>query len=254
MQHMMSSTRRGGRLVFAGGLAAVMLYALLLALGGLAMPAAAGSTICVGSAGDYATLQAAVDAAQDGDTILAAGAIYAENIVITKSLNIEGRWLNDCSAKDTSAKGATVVHPETGRAFTIMPDQPGISITVAITDLTAVGDATGLGGAPPIEQSALVTFSAGNKRAVHHHAAYHRRCGHGGDWRAQVAQLADQGFIPGAPMADQVLARLAGPPAQPEPAVQAASAAVGCRRRQQPDPEQRAGVVDNRHAAQQLCN
>ena len=226
MQRAVSWSRQSSYLAYAGGMAGLLLCALLLILSGIPTPAAAaGSTICVGSAGDYATLQAAVDAAQDGDTILAAGAVYAENIVITKSLNIEGRWLNDCSAKDTSAKGATVVHPETGRAFTIMPDQPGISITVAITDLTAVGDATDLGGAQPIEQSALVTFSAGNNGQFTITLPTIAAAGTAGDWRAQVAQLADQGFIPGAPTADQVLARLAGAPAQPEPAVQAASAA-----------------------------
>jgi hypothetical protein len=48
-------------LAYAGGLAGLLLCALLLILSGIPAPAAAaGSTICVGLAGDYATLQAAV--------------------------------------------------------------------------------------------------------------------------------------------------------------------------------------------------
>ena len=82
---------RAGVLAYAGGLAGVLLCALLLMMGGMPAPAAAeGSTICVGSAGDYATIQAAVDAAQDGDTILVAGNTFKENVVITKSITIGG--------------------------------------------------------------------------------------------------------------------------------------------------------------------
>ncbi|MFN8470129.1 MAG: right-handed parallel beta-helix repeat-containing protein [Caldilineaceae bacterium] len=224
MRSIASSTRQGRRLMIAGGLAGVLLCALLLMMGGMPMSAAAaGNTICVGSAGDYATIQAAVDAAHDGDTILLAGITFEENVVITKSLNIEGRWLSDCSAKDTSPQGATVVYPESGRAFTIEPDQPGMSITVAIMDINATGNATGLGGADPVAQTPLVTQSVDNNLPISISLPI-AAAGMAGDWRDQVVQLAAKGAIPGAPAADEIRARLAGPPERPEPPLQAAAA------------------------------
>ena len=221
---------RAGVLAYAGGLAGVLLCALLLMMGGMPAPAAAeGSTICVGSAGDYATIQAAVDAAQDGDTILVAGNTFKENVVITKSITIGGHWNDDCSAKDASQNASTVVHPDTGRAFTIMPDQAGVTITVVITELNAVGNASGLGGAQPIEQSAMVTFFVNGDvpiGGVLPLAAATMT----GDWRARVAEAAAQGAIPGAPTADEIMARLAGPQAQasspvvPDPTLEAVAA------------------------------
>lgn len=111
---------------------------------------AQGDTLCVGEGGDYTTIQAAVDAAQDGDTIRIAGGDYTESLVITKTLTLSGGWLADCSA---GGDDGTSIAAEFGRVVTIDPVPPGVKVVLA--DLSLVdGNATGLGGAEPMTNAA----------------------------------------------------------------------------------------------------
>ena len=60
-------------------------------LGGVVADRALAASICVGSQnGCYATIQTAVDAAQNGDTIAVLPGTYAGGIVIDKSLHLQG--------------------------------------------------------------------------------------------------------------------------------------------------------------------
>jgi parallel beta-helix repeat protein len=68
----------------AGALISVLLFSLLM---GLVIPASAGE-ITVGT-GQYTTIQAAVNAAQPGDTILIPPGTYSENVLVNKSLIIK---------------------------------------------------------------------------------------------------------------------------------------------------------------------
>ena len=70
--------------VRAGALISVLLFSLLM---GLVIPASAGE-ITVGT-GQYTTIQAAVNAAQPGDTILIPPGTYSENVLVNKSLIIK---------------------------------------------------------------------------------------------------------------------------------------------------------------------
>jgi hypothetical protein len=104
---------------------------------------AQGDTLCVGEGGDYTTIQAAVDAAQAGDTIRIAGGDYTESLVITKTLTLSGGWLADCSAEGDDGTGITA---DAGRLLTIDPQWSGVK--VVLNDVALMqGNATGLGGA-----------------------------------------------------------------------------------------------------------
>ncbi len=63
---------------------------LVLGLGAVVpTPVSAGSTV-IQVPGDYDTIQEAIDAASDGDTVRVAAGTYEENVVIDKSLTLEG--------------------------------------------------------------------------------------------------------------------------------------------------------------------
>ena len=48
---------------------------------------------------DYTTIQAAINAANPGDTIYVYNGTYIENIVVSKTLSIVGNNTNDCIVK-----------------------------------------------------------------------------------------------------------------------------------------------------------
>jgi len=80
--------------------------ALLIASAAAAVPALAQSTYTVDGAGgaDFTTIQAAIDAASDGDTINVNPGTYDEAIVLNKSLNLIG----------DSAATTTLTYTDTG--------------------------------------------------------------------------------------------------------------------------------------------
>ncbi len=172
----------------------------------LLMPAtvqAQGSVICVSPIGDYPTIQEAVDAASDGDEIRVAGGTYSENVVITKTLTMSGKWRDNCSEINTDPNAATALIPDQGRAITIYPVAPGVE--VGISSMSMKGDATGLGGADKVAGGLPITHTTGSDALSGAQvAAAHMP----DDWRAQIAQLAEQGFVPGASSPTEVLERI----------------------------------------------
>jgi hypothetical protein len=71
--------------------AARTIVLLVLGAGALtAAPAAPAATRCVGGPGCYPTVQAAIDAADDGDTIALAAGTFAGGVTIEKSVRVRG--------------------------------------------------------------------------------------------------------------------------------------------------------------------
>jgi hypothetical protein len=90
--------------------------------------ARAGSTLCVGSApGCYSTIQAAVNAAHDGDTITIAPGTYAGGVTIDVSVSVVG-----AGASKTIIKGG-------GPVLTIGAEQADTEPTVSISGVTITG-------------------------------------------------------------------------------------------------------------------
>jgi hypothetical protein len=116
------------RLVLGGGI--VCLSALALASAG--RPA---SALCVGGPGCYPTIQAALDAAQGGDTVRVGPGTFAGGITITKSITLSG-----------VAAAATVVR---GGGPVVTVGSPTETPTVTLQNLTITGGlATGNPQAP----------------------------------------------------------------------------------------------------------
>src|SRR5919198_5806683 len=106
-------------------LATCLLAAALAGIGVSARPASAAG-LCVGSSRGphcYATIQAALDAAADGDTIRIAPGTYAGGIVVLKSVSLVG---SGAQATRISGGGPVVTVGSTTSAPTVSID--GVTI------------------------------------------------------------------------------------------------------------------------------
>jgi hypothetical protein len=212
---------RIARSTLALGLGIVGLLAVVLILTTSAQPAAhaAGNTIHVPD--DYPTIQAAIDAAADGDTILVAEGLYKENLSITEGITLSGGWNVSFTVQYL---GASLIDAQgLGRVISITCAS---SDTVVTIDGFAIasGDASGQGGPPTalgkgdwFQGASPPAELASDDRAPAERVA---------DLRARLADLAARGLYPGGEAAyqatlariDQLIAQAEAAPTRSRPA------------------------------------
>ncbi len=113
------------RALVVAGAAAIAAVAVTVPTNAAATRSA--STLCVGGSGCYSTVQAAVDAASDGDTIKINPGTYVGGVTIAKSVSVVG-----AGAFKTIIKGG-------GPVVTIFRDVDSAGLTVSIKGLTITG-------------------------------------------------------------------------------------------------------------------
>ncbi len=129
-----------GVLVLGMGLALALLIVL-----GVRPEATLADVLCVnpgGTGGCHASVQAAIDAADDGDTIRVAQGTYHEAVVLSKSVTLQGGWATDFAARDWDLYVTTV---DAQRAGPVIWVNAAVSPTIEGFVLTGGDDTAHLG-------------------------------------------------------------------------------------------------------------
>jgi photosystem II stability/assembly factor-like uncharacterized protein len=194
------------RLTLALGTVGLLAALSALAAGAQAPIHTTGNTIRVPN--DYRTIQAAINAANDGDTILVARStrfVYEENLSITKGITLSGGWNSTFTVQ---IPGASLIDGQgLGRVISITCVT---SDTVVIIDgfTIANGNATGLGGFPTALREQVLFYGAAPPSASPTPDG-HTPAERAAELRARLADLAARGLYPGGEAAYQTaLARL----------------------------------------------
>ena len=207
-------------LASAGALATLTFFLLLAGQ----VPARAAAKILL-VPDEYPSIQAAIDAAAEGDEIRVVSGEYFERLVITKSVQLLGGWDGAYTAQTNTL--STVDAQGAGRGLTVRAAPIAPSVVISGFRFTK-GDATGLGGVvtptvPAAPVLAVAAVGAGDQQPPQASVA---------ELRDHLLGLAAQGQFPGGRAAlDQLLARVDGlaavtPPTAAAPALTGQAAAT----------------------------
>ncbi|MBM3135440.1 MAG: hypothetical protein FJZ89_09220, partial [Chloroflexi bacterium] len=234
-------------------LGAVGLLAILLALTVSVQPSAHAAGNIIKVPDDYATIQAAIDAATEGDEIWVAKGVYTENLSINKGIALYGGW--NISFTLQTPGDSTVNGNNVGRVISITCATSDTVVTV--DGFTVVGgDASGLGlptvPEPPVSdpgperaETAPATQSP-DPRTPSERAA---------ELRVRLADLLARGLYPGGQAAYQAtLARLERLTARAEEARARANAASAPSQAQSKQGSGTGGGIYSENASLQLLN